>query len=102
MAHPIGAPLFPVQCQLRSPFADVRSTDDVIAFEGLYYVAFFRQGLNNERNASYTTLFGSDKLRDTCGEQGDCMGMLSMQVLILVISMPFFKVVKENMSVCLK
>jgi len=65
-------------------------------FTGLYYIAFFRQGLNNEANSSYTELFGREELRDTCGEQGDCMGLLSMQVLILVISMPFFKVLKEN------
>lgn len=66
-------------------------------FTGLYYIAFFRQGLNSENDPDEATnLFGCKHLADSCGVNGDCMGLLSMQVLILVVSMPLFKILKEN------
>lgn len=66
-------------------------------FTGLYYIAFFRQGLNSENDPDEATnLFGCKHLADSCGVSGDCMGLLSMQVLILVVSMPLFKILKEN------
>jgi hypothetical protein len=61
-------------------------------FSGLYYVAFFRQGVNPDGEQNYTTVL-SDDYRDSCGENGDCMGMLSMSVLttlVMVIVMTIF------------
>eukprot|EP00042_Codosiga_hollandica_P018753 m.55709 g.55709 ORF g.55709 m.55709 type:complete len:749 (+) comp48907_c0_seq1:180-2426(+) len=48
----------------------------VNAFAALYYIAFFRTGFD---------LWGNEDWQDACGETGNCMSLLSMQVFISLV-----------------
>jgi hypothetical protein len=60
------------------------------SYTSLFYIAFFRG------RAFQNGIFGlGAEYRDTCGEDGNCMAMLSFQVLILMLTKPIPKFLKD-------
>lgn len=59
----------------------------VNSYTSLFYIAFFRRNIH---------IFGRDSLRDSCGDDGNCMSMLSIQVLVMLSVKPLTKMVTDN------
>lgn len=63
------------------------------SYTSLYYIAFFRG--NDEIFGDSGILGLGTKYRDNCGNDGNCMSMLSLQVLVLIVMKPMPKIVTD-------